>query len=53
MNIIKFYNQVFNNLEKKKIFYKYYEEEYFYSDLKEFYLKFSSSIKLISKKKKK
>ena len=51
MNIIKFYNQVFNNLEKKKIFYKYYEEEYFYSDLKEFYLKFSSSIKLISKKK--
>lgn len=39
-----FINQCFRNLDQKKIFYKYFNEEKNYSDLKNFFFKFKDKV---------
>ena len=51
--IKNFFKQSFKNLESKKIFYKYYDECYTYSDLKEYYNKFLNFITFFKKERKK
>ena len=42
--IKKFYNKIFKNLNSKEVFYKYFNELYFYSDVLKIFIKFNKFI---------
>ena len=49
MMIYKFYNKIYNNLFRNKIFYRYYEKIYTYKDLNKFYFNFKNFSKKFKK----
>ena len=51
--IQKFFDQSFKNLKSNKLFYKYKNKKFKYTDLKKFYNKFSNFLLKFEKERKK